>query len=1646
MGLLTPAKWRPKPVAKPARKPVTSGKAFAGTSATAKVRVGKKPKVYPASAYAPSTAAYEKGAALSPSAAKNEKKQLKYLGVKGGAKFSPGAYRKTLPTNLNQVAQQNAFLGIGPPPRKKTTTPQEYKKEMQAYGRGKNAAELLHISRSDLSPDLAKVKSHALRTSLAITHANIIDKSTLQLQQAQKKGNKVAAAQAIALRDTSRKALNELKQREAQGRIQVAKKEKASALTDYAGHPKLIKQVHKNFKQFKHGELKQIGHLKTRQTKISDHLKKSTDKLNLYAQGAATKPDTYQNPLDLTDKVPGTKLRDATTGAKINTQAYKTTRVIGGKGGGGAVNPRQAKLYQLPDNIQYKVPGSRKWKTFVGHKGTSLTDQIGNLASKEYAGLKKSYGYGNGNSIGKVVNTEFHKSPTNIALDAAILVPEVRGVTAIGRLAKLGVKAAKVTDRIAEATKATKFGKALNLSRINRAAAKDLKGVLRGGDSFIAKQNAKEDFNALPFKERFKQTAQEAALKPSKPEQYIYNVGKAGGKLVTQGPKAAFEGPVRAAKDFTTTAGEHKGLVATGIVGSGLAGGALVYKAPDFTKRALRDTHDLVTGSVTSVGLLGKAAIDAGKGDPTEIKNLWHGYKTQDPVALLIRGTIEGNHSLYGKALEQIRQRPVTSLLSFGGAYSFVGRTLGTASRLATSGEYGALAGERELFWRGVYTKKDYSPNIITKQFQKIYRGTYKSGPLKNSEGLVHSVDTFSAARWRRQIHHDIDLRDATTRNNKTMLAEETAHQYAGIGKQIERRVKQLTGKRPTAFGKMQGKVLNEAAGGYSDVAFFMGTRILRNKENAVADLASHLERIKKKNDITITPRDELPALQANIATLEKLQRHPEILTDPEIWNHVEALKNIEDTHQVRLVQTGQLSEKQAEMARWIPYAKEQMGAIVKGDRFYIKVKNATANKPEVLQELKVEDIKKHAENPDNHNGSVVTEPMFINMHSRGGPKNMFQKFTQTSATTGTRAFDTFPAFADFTRTGKGIEDGTYAGHFDSITQQGMMSRSMLEEIAKTQEVMHVYGHRQKNGEMWDKPMGEKEIKALELHYKAKFRLVEYNALTKQLQTLLQHGGEAKFLEARHLTNELEATQKAAIEAAQSGDKKFLILPEDAINRLNKHIAISSTNTGLNNLVQEFKGAVLPFSVKWQFGNISDMTIRSAFAGVNPIPLFGRSGSRGRKLMKAMQAYDKEHGTDFYMQTIARNGSGFLADAQHHLFESASDRLSSQRMYSNMLYRDMIKQNPLAMGVIAYRLAQQSSFALAGIAERAFRNAALSKVGMRHVRTMRGGYLKAVRMTPDVIEELCQGLRETPIQNKLTQEVNNIMGDYTRLSPGERQLVKNAAPFYLWLRASTRFVITLPGKYPIKTAMLASLNRLTEKEREEFGLSTFGNAVYKVGDKLPLGAKVGDVIESVPGFLQGAIPAGGGKIVTSNYTSFGTLYDLTNIANFAFPQFGSIVDTMKGLDWKGDHLIDTNGKTITDPGTLIGIAIQQGLTTYMPLLHYYEQLNVVHGKIDEASTPFHLRRNIHDSTYKIYQNPAESLGETLTRLFYPLKPIGDSQATDIPLGPNLSNVSPSTSSQPRIFQSSGASSGSSSKPRIFGGGTSSSSTKPRIFQ
>lgn len=512
-------------------------------------------------------------------------------------------------------------------------------------------------------------------------------------------------------------------------------------------------------------------------------------------------------------------------------------------------------------------------------------------------------------------------------------------------------------------------------------------------------------------------------------------------------------------------------------------------------------------------------------------------------------------------------------------------------------------------------------------------------------------------------------------------------------------------------------------------------------------------------------------------------------------------------------------------------------------------------------------------------------------------------------------------------RTGEGFRRGTYDASYEALTEQHIQMRTVTDRAKHFDQTIEHFATPKPNGD-WYKGWGEAdsvaqdpEAHGVETHGipMVPIRIAPMRALARELAAV--HKGDfanAELLSEQALTNPdrvpiaLREKVTSAMERALqpgTGAGDVGLIPEAVVQRLREHNAPPRpAEKVMQSYTSAFKNTVLPLSDKWVLGNVFEVEMRSLFNGLG-LGQPGTTGGLHRLGRRYISEYQAMHGPEATKQMIVQTigGGHYSSVGRTEVFRRDMHEFS--KAFNAVISKPGPRQ-------LYYLWDKYKSAIFKGNAwfERQPQYAALGKAVKREVDQRTGKWHTALTVSDEALKDLVRGDIRTAAQEKYAKAIEDTFGKWGKNSPGARHFLVGYAPFYMWARAATRFVmVTLPMKHPIKTALIAAGAEMTETERKKYGLDLFAK-------------------DRVPGFLSGSIPlASGGVQPTSNFSSFGVFADYPNaLSNFVLPQFGGL-DTLRGLGPFGDK-IELSGGGQPNAGQLVGLAMYSQLEAMLPTL------------------------------------------------------------------------------------------------------------------
>jgi hypothetical protein len=257
--------------------------------------------------------------------------------------------------------------------------------------------------------------------------------------------------------------------------------------------------------------------------------------------------------------------------------------------------------------------------------------------------------------------------------------------------------------------------------------------------------------------------------------------------------------------------------------------------------------------------------------------------------------------------------------------------------------------------------------------------------------------------------------------------------------------------------------------------------------------------------------------------------------------------------------------------------------------------------------------------------------------------------------------------------------------------------------------------------------------------------------------------------------------------------------------------------------------------------------------------------------------------------------------------------------------------------------------------------AAIGKEAQRDVQAATGAWHKALSLGGKAYDDAAHGLVGTEKQIQYAKAVDDLRGRYSKFSPAAREFITSYTPFAPWYANALYFVfVTLPVKHPIKTGALASSFQAVRADLEAQGLSHF----------LPEDQRL-------PGFLQGSVKKGDGRLNLQRYVPFGAFSDpLGTAGDMVLPQVSSTILNLGGVNWQLRKLRNQQGEEpMMDERALI--ALNTLAESFTPFLRHTRQIREKGGSPQDTSTVLRPRTREGTST---------SYGAGARRAFDPFRP------------------------------------------------------------
>lgn len=950
---------------------------------------------------------------------------------------------------------------------------------------------------------------------------------------------------------------------------------------------------------------------------------------------------------------------------------------------------------------------------------------------------------------------------------------------------------------------------------------------------------------------------------------------RALGKVLTlplRHPVATSSAPLAAQAPVAVTKGDpgefKKALEGTGVLATALgdAGGAVRRVAPGVAGNTLADVLSLPAQVLPSAYFTGKAGVKAIGGDPSEAEGLIQDYAETSALPALLTGHFD-------EAAERAEAHPLYTALEGLAVKAGLGRGAGAiARRLRLPGAGHEMRPDLVAYGEVARKQGPYSNDLINRFFQRRSDERRPRGP----EGEVMLRPREAARHLRSATDREVFAGEQVRRGNQRQVAHE------------------LNAVRPT--DPAQADVVSHAIQG-----------IARNPDRAIFDLQGY--------------RDDLLAQQPNLTASELVANRRQIETidaalanpDPDaIYGAVRTFVEQQKPITEGLVERGLLDADQARKAIAIPYARTHMDAgygLSRADR----AEEAQVRKAMKESGLSAEErgrllgrlsaLRAKAQTLDPAGEPLGLDAIEEHMRQNGLEPADVGFLTQRPApASGPAAFfqppNERPSLPRQRRTGEATTRGTYDASWDAVLQQAIHGRTILDRVNNFEHLVDRFGMRSPDGRAFAD--SNEARRAAEHPEDFAMQLPDIPGGWRPVRLSPWLAKKAEIEASAHLgqNHALEADQAQMIEnfsadalrnALEPGDGPVVLMPKIVTDRMRQHFQeIYPAEKAAQAVTGAFKGAVLPTSPKWAAGNALDnYVVRSFTTGITPGDML--SGKRFARLFKDVLTPEEQARA---LESIVPGGL-YGSYARIQPYRAVEQFVGTKIEPLARAAHAVLTAPGVRTAAELYRRYRDTVFELdSKYIEQTPQYGQLAKAARAELNMTRRQFRRAVAAQDDVVMDFVKGFRNPERVDRFAREVETVFGNWGKNSPEARRFLTTWAPFWMWARSAMKFAfVTLPRDHPMLTGLIAASEQMTREEREQFGFDFAGK-------------------EPLPDFLQGGIPSSdGGVTALSGLTTYGTFADLPQfLASVPAPQFSSLVMGGLGLDWKGDKLVDKDGR------------------------------------------------------------------------------------------------------------------------------------------
>lgn len=437
------------------------------------------------------------------------------------------------------------------------------------------------------------------------------------------------------------------------------------------------------------------------------------------------------------------------------------------------------------------------------------------------------------------------------------------------------------------------------------------------------------------------------------------------------------------------------------------------------------------------------------------------------------------------------------------------------------------------------------------------------------------------------------------------------------------------------------------------------------------------------------------------------------------------------------------------------------------------------------------------------------------------------------------------------------------------------------------------------------------------------------------------------------------AEHKAVTETADA--PKYTLVPDAVAKRIGEHDRLNQASDGkrlLQWFTNKWRSAALFTSPRWVLGNPQEHSIRLAMANVHPAAIFGAGHAvkLGKDIIDHWHSVMADQSRTEAERYAARAHVGAYAAGTHYGSIAVNAvRRGAEDAPAADFAQALSETGPVSKIVGAWDKWKGAIGQGMATVERNSKAAAVGKAALNETHKFTADWRALIGRQDTAVRKFAEGKLSPNEASKLGNDVMDMMGNWSQLTPAVRNAVQTWSPFGLWWLTSMKFVFrTLPRDHPMKTAALAAME---------------------------VGAKTASKEAATPSYLQGGVkvhlPILGDVTLTPEYYSpFGVAVDPgVTAAGQVLPQLTDPYLTMRGVDPVTNEALKTANKEPLDPGHLTAQALYSLLEGLVPGARQAVQLAQEGGKPEPDSF----------NPFAVQPGTQRGIDQTLAKIFSPVR-------------------------------------------------------------